>query len=123
VALAEKLGELKGRPVILALTCGTTMKGAHDDITGAIGILDAAGHDQDRRYIHVDGALNAMVIPFLLNAPDPIRPMLDAGFDSISTSGHKMIGTPMPCGAVVARKPHVERIPARSPTLSPAIPR
>jgi len=110
VALAEKLGELKGRPVILALTCGTTIKGAHDDIAGAIGILDAAGYGQDRRYVHVDGALNAMVIPFLQNAPDRIRPMFDAGFDSISTSGHKMIGTPMPCGALVARKPHVERI-------------
>ena len=109
-ALAEKLVELKGRPVILALTCGTTMKGAHDDIAGAIAVLEAADCGPDRRYIHIDGALNAMVIPFLQDAPDGIRPMFDLGFDSISTSGHKMIGTPMPCGALVARKSHVTRI-------------
>ena len=30
--------------------------------------------------------------------------------DSISTSGHKMVGTPMPCGVLVARRPHVERV-------------
>lgn len=63
-----------------------------------------------RRYVHLDGALNAMVIPFLKSAPDAIRPLFELGIDSISTSGHKMIGTPMPCGALVARKVHVDRI-------------
>ena len=109
-ALDEKLRALKGRPVILVLTCGTTMKGAHDDIAGAIGLLGAAGYGRDTSYVHVDGALNAMVIPFLPDAPNGIRPMFDVGIDSVSTSGHKMIGTPMPCGALVARKAHVERI-------------
>ncbi len=33
--LAAVLAALGGRPVVLALTCGTTMKGAHDDIAGA----------------------------------------------------------------------------------------
>ncbi len=109
-ALASTITELDGRAVILALTCGTTMKGAHDDIAGALGVLDAAGYDRDRRYVHVDGALNAMVVPFLQAAPDAIRPTFALGIDSISTSGHKMIGTPMPCGALVARKEHVDRI-------------
>ncbi len=35
--LAGQLALLQGRPVILALTCGTTMKGAHDNIGGAAG--------------------------------------------------------------------------------------
>ncbi len=109
-ALAEALRDLGGRPVILALTCGTTMKGAHDNIAGAIRVLDAAGYGPDRRYIHVDGALNAMVIPFLSEADPAIRPSFDHPIDSISTSGHKMIGTPMPCGAIVCRREHVERI-------------
>jgi histidine decarboxylase len=30
--------------------------------------------------------------------------------DSISASGHKMVGTPMPCGVLVARRPHVDRV-------------
>jgi histidine decarboxylase len=108
--LAEKLGALKGRPVILALTCGTTMTGAHDDIAGAIEVLEEAGYEADRRYVHIDGALNAMVVPFLPGAPAEIRPSFDHGIDSISTSGHKMIGTPMPCGALVCRKGHSQRI-------------
>ena len=109
-AFAAALLSLNGRPVIAALTCGTTMKGAHDDIAGVIDKLDEAGIARDSRYIHIDGALNAMVIPFLTEAPDEIRPSFRHAIDSISTSGHKMIGTPMPCGALVARKAHVERV-------------
>lgn len=108
--LADVVASLQGRPVILALTCGTTMKGAHDDIAGAITVLDLAGYDRNQRYIHVDGALNAMVVPFLPAAPLAIQPSFAHGIDSISTSGHKMIGTPMPCGAIVARKVHSDRI-------------
>lgn len=109
-ALEAAIAGLSGRPVILALTCGTTMKGAHDDIAGALDVLDRAGYGADQRYVHVDGALNAMVIPFLNGAPGAIRPSFEMGIDSISTSGHKMIGTPMPCGALVARRVHVDRI-------------
>ncbi len=109
-AFASALATLKGRPVILALTCGTTMKGAHDDIAGVIEKLDAAGISRQRRYIHVDGALNAMVIPFVAEAPQSIRPSFRHAIDSISTSGHKMIGTPMPCGALICRKAHVDRV-------------
>ncbi|MFN5996556.1 MAG: histidine decarboxylase [Paracoccaceae bacterium] len=108
--LAEKLAGLGGKPVILALTCGTTMTGAHDDIGGAIEVLEDAGYGPDRRYVHVDGALNAMVVPFLPAAPVDIRPTFDHAIDSISTSGHKMIGTPMPCGVLVCRKSHSTRI-------------
>ena len=108
--LAEVLVGLRGKPVVLALTCGTTMTGAHDDLGGAIAALDAAGYDRDQRYIHVDGALNAMVVPFLPGAPTTIQPSFELAIDSISTSGHKMIGTPMPCGAIVCRKAHSDRI-------------
>jgi len=108
--LGEVVAGLGGRPVILVLTCGTTMKGAHDDIAGAIAVLDAAGCGEDRRYIHVDGALNAMVVPFLPEAARSISPSFEMPIDSVSTSGHKMIGTPMPCGVLVCRKVHIERI-------------
>ncbi len=109
-AFDQALARLNGRPVIVVLTCGTTMKGAHDDIGGVIDRLDAAGIGRSRRYIHIDGALNAMVIPFTTLAPDSIRPSFRHAIDSISTSGHKMIGTPMPCGALVCRREHAERV-------------
>jgi histidine decarboxylase len=108
--LAATLRGLADRTVIVALTCGTTMKGAHDDVAGVIALLDEAGITAGRRYIHLDGALNAMVIPFADGAPQSIRPSFKLLIDSISTSGHKMIGTPMPCGVLIARKRHVTRI-------------
>jgi histidine decarboxylase len=109
-ALKGTIVQLAGRKLILALTCGTTVKGAHDDIGGAIEVLDAADFGPGRRFIHVDGALNAMVLPFVAEAPYAIQPSFRHGIDSMSTSGHKMIGTPMPCGAIIARRIHVERV-------------
>jgi histidine decarboxylase len=107
---ATQLHTLAGRPVIAALTCGTTMKGAHDNIAGALLALQKAGYDRDARYVHIDGALNAMVLPFLQDVPHDIQPSFEKDIDSLSISGHKMIGTPMPCGALVARKDHIARI-------------
>jgi histidine decarboxylase len=108
--LADVLRDLGGQRVVLALTCGTTFKGAHDDIAGAIALMDSIGYGRDRRFIHVDGALNAMVIPFAEDASDSIRPSFRIPIDSISTSGHKMVGTAMPCGILVASSAHVERV-------------
>jgi histidine decarboxylase len=109
-AFARALTDLGDGPVIVALTCGTTVKGAHDDIEGVLACLDAAGFGQGRRFVHVDGALNAMVLPFAEDVPSAIRPDFRQGIDSMSTSGHKMIGTPMPCGVLIARRRHVERV-------------
>jgi histidine decarboxylase len=113
-ALGVQLKTLNGTPVILAVTCGTTMKGAHDDIGGALRVLASYGYDRCNSYVHVDGALNAMVLPFAKDVPEAILPNFTLhALDSISTSGHKMIGTPMPCGALVCRREHSTRV-ARS---------
>ena len=107
VALA---GLDRSKGVIVALTCGTTVKGAHDDIAAAMVRLEGAGFDAARRFVHVDGALNAMVLPFLEGVPECLRPTFRHGIDSLSTSGHKMIGIPMPCGVLIARRGHVTRV-------------
>jgi hypothetical protein len=73
-ALKTTLCSIESPSVILALTCGTTVKGAHDDIGAAIAALDAAGFGPERRFIHVDGALNAMVLPFVEEAPSSLQP-------------------------------------------------
>jgi histidine decarboxylase len=109
-ALRKKLTNLSARNVIVVLTCGTTVKGAHDDIGAILEALDDAGYGSDRRFVHIDGALNAMVLPFLGEAPSSLQPTFRHAIDSISTSGHKMIGTPMPCGALVARRVHSARV-------------
>src|SRR5690606_12822693 len=61
-------------------------------------------------YVHVDAALSGMILPFV---DEPSNWNFEAGADSISTSGHKMIGSPLPCGMAIARKRNVDRI-ARS---------
>ena len=91
-------------PIICA-TVGTTMKGAVDDIVGIREIFrDLAVH---RHYLHVDAALGGMILPFIDNPP-PWNFL--SGIDSISISGHKMIGSPLPCGVVLAKKRNVDRI-------------
>lgn len=48
-----------------------------------------------------------MILPFVDN-PQPFN--FADGIDSIGVSGHKMIGSPIPCGIVVAKKKNVDRI-------------
>lgn len=114
-AFRARLKTLRTTNVIVALTSGTTVKGAHDDIGTVIAALDNAGFGSDRRFVHVDGALSAMVLPFLPDVPQTLQPSFAHAIDSISTSGHTMIGTPMPCGALVARRSRSTR--AAMPTL------
>lgn len=109
-ALGAALAKVEASAIVVALTCGTTVKGGHDDIGAVIAALDAAGFGPERRYIHVDGALNGMVLPFVDEAPLSLRPSFRHAIDSISTSGHKMIGTTMPCGVLIARRAKVDRV-------------
>jgi len=94
-------------PIVFA-NIGTTMTEARDDVAKIRGIMDSmAIHD---RYIHADGALSGAYLPFV--TPRPAFDFAD-GADSISISGHKFLGSPMPCGVVLAKKHNVSRI-ARS---------
>jgi histidine decarboxylase len=95
-------------PPIIFANAGTTMKGAIDDIAGIRALMEDLAIT--RYYIHADAALSGMVLPFVENPP---AWNFAHGVDSMSISGHKMIGAPMPCGVALAKKSHVERI-ARS---------
>ncbi len=91
-------------PIIFA-NVGTTMKGAIDDLVGIRQIFDDLAIQG--RYIHADAALSGMILPFV-DKPQPWD--FNAGIDSISISGHKMIGAPIPCGVLLARGTNVSRI-------------
>ncbi len=95
-------------PVIIMANIGTTMKGAVDDLVKVREILRDLVIN--RSYIHSDAALSGMILPFV---PDPQPYGFDAGADSLAVSGHKLIGSPIPCGVVLTRKEYVSRI-ARS---------
>ena len=92
-------------PVIIMANIGTTMKGAVDDLRRVRQILDDLAIRQS--YIHSDAALSGMILPFVADA-QPYG--FDEGADSLAVSGHKLIGSPIPCGVVLTKKEYVARI-------------
>lgn len=106
--LRETLRIHRDVPPIIFANIGTTMKGAVDDIAKIRGIMDDLAIPDG--YIHADAALSGMILPFV-EKPQPWD--FADGADSISISGHKLLGSPLPCGVVMARKKNVDRI-ARS---------
>ena len=95
-------------PPIIMANIGTTMHGAVDDLRKIHALLKELAIR--RFYIHADAALSGMILPWV---SDPQPYGFDAGIDSIAVSGHKFIGSPMPCGVALARRSHVDRV-ARS---------
>ena len=76
-----------------------------DDVPKIRGILRELGVRE--HYIHADAALSGMILPHV-DDPQPFG--LDAGIGSISISGHKLIGAPLPCGIVLTRRHLVETL-------------
>ncbi len=95
----------RDRPAIILATIGTTMRGAVDDIPAIRQIIGDLGIRE--QYIHADAALSGMILPYV-DDPQPFG--FDAGIESISISGHKLMGSPLPCGVVVTRKHLVETL-------------
>ena len=95
-------------PVIVMANIGTTMKGAVDDLARVGAIFEDLAITN--RYIHADAALSGLILPFV-DEPQPFG--FDAGIDSVSLSGHKVIGAPLPCGVVLTKLDYVNAV-ARS---------
>jgi histidine decarboxylase len=103
--LRETLKIRRDAPPIIFANIGTTMKEARDDIGRIREILDDLAIEN--RYIHCDAALSGGYAAFL--DPPPAWDFED-GADTIAISGHKFLGSPIPCGIVLARQAHVDRI-------------
>ncbi|CAE7597447.1 SDC1 [Symbiodinium microadriaticum] len=95
------------RPVIININVGTTVKGAVDDLDGALAVLRELGYAESEFYIHVDGALFGLMLPFIKEAPTV---SFQKPIGSISVSGHKFIGAPVPCGVVMTRRRHIDKM-------------
>jgi histidine decarboxylase len=104
--LRSKLIEARTTEVIVLANVGTTMREAVDDILEIRRVIASLGMTT-KSYIHADAALSGMTLPFQTGAP---KFDFAAGADSLSVSGHKFLGSPIPCGVVLARKSNVERI-------------
>ncbi len=101
--LTALVGRNRDRPVVIVANIGTTMTEAIDDVRRISHVLDSLAIR--RRFVHADAALSG--IPLALLDPQD-RPGLDFadGADSMIVSGHKFLGTPIPCGVVVVKASH-----------------
>lgn len=101
-ALSDVIVSLKGRPFILNLTVGTTFHGAIESPQEVLELIER--HGCHEFHLHVDAALYGPMLPWIKGS---------ALFDfrlpihSLSFSGHKFLGSPMPCGVLIS---HRERI-------------
>ena len=105
--------DLDTHPPLIAVTLGTTFKGAYDDVEEISNQLQK--YQIERFYIHVDAALGGLFLPFLEEHSGASGspqykghkvPIFDFRLPvgSIAVSGHKMIGTPCPCAIFMALK-------------------
>lgn len=105
IDLKEKIFFNKEKPAIIFANIGTTMKGAIDDLNKIKDIFSNLNIKE--HYIHCDAALSGAILPFVEKS-QPHN--FSDGIDSIAISGHKFIGSPIPCGIVIAKKSNVDRI-------------
>jgi histidine decarboxylase len=95
-AFRRELRGRAGRPAIVIATVGTTGRGAMDDIPGIRRAAEEAGVREV--FIHSDAAFGGPLAEF----GDPRRPWAyPDGADSVSVSGHKLIGSPLPSSVVL----------------------
>jgi histidine decarboxylase len=102
--LKEMIQMNRHLPVIILANIGATMTEAKDDVTRIRKILKQ--YAIKSFYIHSDAALSGVY----LGALNEGHFNFEAGADSIAVSGHKFIGSPIPCGVVVVKKSYKNRI-------------
>ncbi|NIK93403.1 histidine decarboxylase [Mangrovimonas sp. CR14] len=95
----------RDKPAIFFLNIGTTMTEAVDQIDEIKKIIKK--YAIKNYYIHCDAAFLGSFAPFVDEKP---KFDFSNDIDSISISGHKFIGSPIPCGLVLVKRKHRNRI-------------
>lgn len=102
--LKETIQLYRHKPAIILANIGTTMTEAKDDVSTIKNILKTFAIKD--HYIHCDAALAGTYLALLEKGSFDFR----FGADSIAISGHKFIGSPIPCGVVLVKKSIKDRI-------------
>jgi histidine decarboxylase len=103
-ALQSALAKHPDRDAVVIATIGTTMTEAKDDVSIIRALVTDCGVNAR---IHVDAALAGTYVAF---GEEKIGYGFTDGADSISVSGHKFIGSPIPCGVVLAKWDEVTNV-------------
>ena len=93
------------QPAIIVANIGTTMMEAKDSVPAIKATLQKSAIKN--HYIHCDAALAGTYLALFEQANDFD---FSHGADSIAISGHKFIGSPIPCGVVIVKKNYRDRI-------------
>jgi histidine decarboxylase len=93
--IKQNLEYIKKNGLIVVLTMGTTIKCGYDNLPEINKVLSKYNIET---YIHLDGALGGLILPFLKDNSINYK---KNKFNSISFSAHKMIGTPYSIGVFV----------------------
>ncbi|WP_435050464.1 histidine decarboxylase [Formosa sp. S-31] len=103
--LEQSVALRRDKPAIFFLNIGTTMTEAVDKLDEIKRIIKKFAIKD--YFIHCDAAFLGTIAPYV----NP-KPKFDfaEGVDSIAISGHKFIGSPIPCGAVLVKRRHRDRI-------------
>ncbi|KAH0683459.1 hypothetical protein KY290_022076 [Solanum tuberosum] len=80
---------------------------ANKDKPAIINVNIDCGFSHDRFYIHCDGALFGLMMPFVKRTP---KVTFNKPIGSVSVSGHKFVGCPMPCGVQLTRLEHINAL-------------
>ncbi|WP_327411202.1 pyridoxal-dependent decarboxylase (plasmid) [Streptomyces sp. NBC_01281] len=96
---------------LVVATCGTPLRGAVDDVSALQAAAAAAG----RVHMHVDATAGALVAAH--STPVPAW-SLAHGAHSITLSGHRLLGLPLPAAICLARRE--PSTPTRPATTFPA---
>lgn len=107
--LEATLKQNNQKPAIIVVNIGTTVVSAIDDINKIKSALVNAGITN--YFLHADAAFDGMILPFV-NNPPPFH--FSDGIDSIAISGHKLIGSPIPCGVAISKKCYIQSMLASS---------
>ena len=107
--LKDKISFHKNKDIIINANIGTTVKGAVDNLIGIFGVLEQLYIPLNKVYIHCDGALFAMILPFI-DKKNKLNINFNLLITSISVSGHKFLGIPMPCGIFICRKNLMDKV-------------
>lgn len=103
--LEHTIRQHRNVPVIVVANIGTTMTEAVDDLTRIKKILKNLAIQH--HYLHCDSALSGVISAY---SEPRVKFDFKDGADSITISGHKFIGSPIPCGVTIVKKANRDRI-------------